>query len=727
VRLQRRSELSAWVDRQARSEEGVVRLEDALLTNSFGRYFFYRLRFLLARTAISTAFHALKIVLLLGAFPRSEFLAIVIAQSAVALVGDFWWGALEQLRSDVRLLQRRGRRDLVPREIARWLSLAVRLAVIPIVVAAVYVVGIAATAQSVGPVELYVVILLGAISLDLVSRAYHSGAYALRRVYRPLPSLLALDVVSVGALLALWPLIGLWAFPVAELISALVVFAIAMHYTTRTYQTLAIPTIVPLLRLRRRVPSWRTLRTSILPGVSYALVGLEALVVVAGIATATTQSGATLVVILAALGPVSRASFEWARLLYFDLKRLELPLLADLRGKFDRAIVRLAFVMGASGAALAAVVTVVLMRGATAALLGALLALFLVRSLLAAAQMQAFTRSAYERLAVAGAIGVAGLIAVFWATNDAEFRLFGVAGALAISLVYLLELPAPIDPTELLAGPTDWLRALRLAPDAVTVARLRFDERHNAPGVTPEARRTEAWRRAAVAERLAGRVNRRAGAATWVGDHELWMFETRAEDGLAAWLVRTSSGLLGGPPTVSDEAEPRRAAVHLADDAVGRRQRVPGLLASADAMIGQFASAFPDGIAYDLHRRPPAALVAMPSDERVEIYRAALQFGRELRRRTSESRRPVGGAYETTALVDDGVLRAIFIAPRADGLPRLRAWRRNIREWNVRRAAGFAVADAPPAVEAASADKSASVAEPSAGIGVAKSEGQAML
>src|SRR3954466_7957937 len=98
------SDLSAWVSKQARSERGVVRLEDALLTNSFERYFFYRLRFLLARTAISTAVHALKIVLLLGAFPRSEFLTIVIAQATVALVGDFWWGALERLRSDVRLL-----------------------------------------------------------------------------------------------------------------------------------------------------------------------------------------------------------------------------------------------------------------------------------------------------------------------------------------------------------------------------------------------------------------------------------------------------------------------------------------------------------------------------------------------------------------------------------------------------------------------------------------------
>jgi hypothetical protein len=680
--------LNDWKARQAARERSLVRLEDALLANRFGRYFFYRLRFLFARTAISTVVHAAKVVLLLGAFPRSEFLAIVVIQGTVALAGDFWWGALEQLRAQIRDLQRRGARHVIPREIARWLTLALRVAVGVLLVVGAFVVNRLLVGR-LGPVDALVAALLIGAALDFVARAYHSGAYALRRVFRPLPSLLALDVVSVGGLLALYPIIGIWAFPVAELASVLVVVAISIHYTSRTYRTLALPTLVPLLRSGERPPRLRTLRGAIAPGISYAIVGLEALIVVAGIATARTAAGATLVVLLAAIAPVSRASFEWARLLYFDLKRLDVPLMADLRRKFDRAIVWLALVMGLLGGAVAVAVGFAVLRdGATVTLAAALLGLFVARSLLAAAQMQAFTREAYARLALAGTLGVALVAATFGVTLPADIRMAAIAAALGVSLLVLVAVGRRQRRPRGVLSLAEWLAALRRAAGPVTVTRLRFDARLHARGTIAERRRAESWRRRAIADRITSKVWRHGGAATWGQRDELWLFEPVAPDAgrnTPSNPLRTAAGLVDAQPITTEWPDPGTAALALAG------ARATDALPTIAALLEEFAVRFPKGIGYAIDgSRPPRGLLALDGAERSRIQRAAVLFARHVAMAGGREK----GRWDVSAAVVDGSLRAIFIVERTESsLPR-RAWRATLRTWNIKAAAGVPVSSA---------------------------------
>ncbi|HLB43766.1 MAG TPA: hypothetical protein VJK49_00150, partial [Candidatus Limnocylindrales bacterium] len=567
-------ELGLWIDRQVRRERAVVRLEDALLGNRFARYFVYRLRFFVVRTVVSTFIHALKIVLLLGAFARSEFVAIVVLQSALALSGDFWWGALEEMRGRVRGFQRRAARHLIPRQIAAWLTLSAGLALVGLSGAGGYV-AYRVVAGGLGPADAFAAALVIGISLDLVARTYHSGAYAMRRVYRPLPSLLALDVVSVGVLLALWPFIGLWAFPVAELLSVLTVVAISIYFTTRTYRTLALPTLGTLLRagslrhLRRSIPEPAALRASLAPGVAYGLVGLEGLIVVAGVFGATTASGQALITLLAALAPVNRASFEWARLLYFDLKRMDLPLLAGLRARFDHAALALAVAVALLTWAVSAVVGVWVVADVTALLVGGLLALFVARSLLAAVQMQAFTRLAYARLTAVGVLGVAAVISAFVLFPGAESRLLAVAAVLGLSFALLLVLPPGPAPTDGVVPLSDWLRRLRAVRGPVRALQLVFDARLDARGTTVEVRRTEAWRRREVARRVGERLVRADGRATWVTPTRLWCFEPAGRASVAATAVALGAGLVDRPALVTEHADGAQAAVALAGEVVG--------------------------------------------------------------------------------------------------------------------------------------------------------------
>ena len=699
-------ELGTWIDGQARREAGVVRLEDALLANRFASYFFYRLRYLLARTAISTVIHAFKIILLLGVFPRSEFILIVIVQGSVALLADFWWGALEELRTQIRTLQRRQSRHRIAPEIGRWLTLSSRSAVVIAVAAFVYGL-VRLVTGAFGPVDGIVFALLIGAALGLVAQTYHSGAYAFRRVYRPLPSLLALDFVSVGLLLGLYPFIGIWAFPVAELTSVLVVVAISLWYTTRTYRTLALPTLAPLLRLNMPIPRWRHLRSASVPGISYALVGLEALVVIAGIATATTAAGATLVVLLAALAPLTRASFEWARLLYFDLKRIDVPLLSSLRRRFDRAIVKLSLLIGASAGLLAAVVAVFVVDAFTPLLIVALVALFTVRSVLAAAQMQAFTRTAYLRLSIAGFAGVAGVIACFALPTSADVRLLAVAGVLGASLVLLVSLPHSRGYDDGVISFSDWLLRLRRTTQPVTVTRLRFDNRRSSRGTTAEARRAEAWRQRNVAYRMGSALIRRGGAATWVAPTVLWTFDPRGSATTKPeQLVTASAGLIDSRPEATDWPDPAAAALALAEEGLGFEPGGgPSQLPSIAELVDDFGRRFPTGIAYNTSATPPVALTQMASYTRVDIYRAAMLFARGAAR----GRGP--DAWDVSALVENSALRALFAVDRKLDAAARREWSDAVRAWSVRAAAGVPVSSAAPRQDPAPNDKDATAQE----------------
>lgn len=84
--------------------------------------------------------------------------------------------------------------------------------------------------------------------------------FALRRFYRPLPSLFLTDVAGLGALLVLWPLIGQWAFAVAEVVSDVTVIGISLRYTSRTYHVMGFPGLRTLLRTPVLPPRRRVLR-----------------------------------------------------------------------------------------------------------------------------------------------------------------------------------------------------------------------------------------------------------------------------------------------------------------------------------------------------------------------------------------------------------------------------------------------------------------------------------
>jgi hypothetical protein len=665
------TEIADWIAAAARRDRAVVRLEDALLTDRYARYFWFRLRYFAVRTLVAVVVHAIRVALLYAAFPSDQFAIIILLGAATALLNDSWWGALERLREGVRQLQRDGQPHRIPAHIGAWLRLALRLAIACGVGAAVWLAAALAAGWT-GPIDLYGMVLIGGLGGSLVARTYHSGAYALRRVYRPLPSLVAVDIGGLMALLVLYPVIGIWAFPVGQLLSMVAVVGLSMHYTSRTYRALGLPRLRDLVANGRSLPPPRALRLAVAPALASTLSGLDSLLVLTVVvAAARPGEGPSLIALLAALGPVIRAGYEWASLLYFDLVRLGAPLLSRLRERFDHQVRRLALVMGGLTWLVAAGIGAIVLGIRDAALLVALLPFLVSRSLLASGQVRAFVAGGYRALIVVG--GALVLVSV----ASESLRLVAVALTLLVAAGILMSVRGTPRGRDRVASLLDCIGLLRGVPGPVLLTRVRLDQAHRLRGITREDRDAEAWRQTTVARRLARRVGARGGGIAWVGPSVLAWFEPVGDgapmDDIA--IADAAAGLLVGRPERIEFPNGQDAARSL-----GLGSMHAGPLPSAVEMADRFRARFPTGLVLRPGPDVDDAGSGLTSRDRAAVLRAALRFARSL------AQVPEPQAWDVSALVAQGALVVLFLVPRTASDPERRRWREEVREWDLRAA-----------------------------------------
>jgi hypothetical protein len=229
--------IDRWLARQAAREARIVLLEEALLAGRLWRYGWYRLRFFLATYLVASVAHAVHGVLLVDGLGGTEVAVVVAAHGAVLLVAHLWWGALEAMRGEVRDLYRAGKPHRIPAAIGGWLALSLLLAGAVAAVAAAWL-GWRALTGRLDVTTAYVAVLLLRLVVDIPLRALHSGVYALRRVYKPLWATVVPELAGLAVLLALVPVVGLWAVVASTAVAGALSSALTTHYTRRVYHFL---------------------------------------------------------------------------------------------------------------------------------------------------------------------------------------------------------------------------------------------------------------------------------------------------------------------------------------------------------------------------------------------------------------------------------------------------------------------------------------------------------
>ena len=681
------SEIERWLERQAGRERRRVLLEEGLLGDRLWRYSWYRLRWFFVGFFVESVTHAVTVLFLFRGLEWENFLLVVVATSATALGSSIWWGALEAMRARIRDLHRSAKPHQIPRMVGGWLALSLVLSAAVLAFAVGWSVW-RAIDGSFGAADAYVGALALRLALDLPTRCYHSGVYAIRRVYKPLPATLAPELVGLAVILALWPVAGVWGLVVASLVSTALLTGLTLYYVRRVYHFLGFAPIREA-RLETLRPALRgTGREAAAGGLAHGVMALDALAVLALLYGAETGSESLLVLFLAM--PAIRAGADWARLLYFDLKRLELRLFTNLRRRFERHTLQLAWLLGLVFWAVAGGIAAVYYGREVGNLAAALLAFFVARSLLARAQIQAFAEGSYGAVLGTGAVCLAGLAAVGPLADGEAARMASVALVAAVCAVALTRLSrrarARGEPgTALLT--LEWLRRLGHVRTPVRVGSARIVSAGGPERLDARTREDRnRWRLSQLAERTARRLGR-AGAAAWIGPDRLVWFEPSGARPLvtADWLQRASGGLVAAV-LARDCATGEEALLAAGqDELVGYAS--PHLLAAivpvdVEAARRTFQELITGGVVYAPDEPVPPELARLSGSELRTILLDAVAFARDLRvgRRRSDS--------DVTALCSGGELRLVFVADLQGGRTARGRWRHHVTTLNVRGAIG---------------------------------------
>jgi hypothetical protein len=669
--------LDDWFEHQAARERRAVYLEDALLGDRFAAYSYYRLRYFLGRSALTVALHLAEFLLLALTF-RHQLAAAVLVRVGCVLVTAWWWGALEVLRAQVRTLRRERQTEQLRRRLGQWLGLGAACAALTLVGTSAWLVHDAAQAGF-GVFHLYVLASAVRLALGFWTRTYHAGVYALRRVYRPFLAVAGVDLLAFAGTLALWPVLGAWSFPCLLLTTGILQHALTFVYVRRLYRFLDLLPATSL-RLWRAVGLVRPapVRDFVLAGFASALTKVDTLLVLALAGAARSEGGPwrQLLLVFYLIGPLVHAAHEWAQLFYFDLKRLDVEILAHFRRRFERLVGRLAWLVGGACWLLSCVCAAVFLRpgGGPAALAigaAALGAFFVLRARLAFFQTRAFAEGRYRALIGSGLLLLVGpVLAQVLALPG------GVAPAVFVGLL--------LGTLLLLGG-----RRLRLVPDAVgpvpaqewltSLAEQTGPVRLGSVTVARQAAFGQVARLAAeLAHALQGR-----GALTYLGDRCLAWFERPQRGELSeAHVLTQGAGLIESVQTAT-AADGRTAP------RVARREGLwPALPADAcnlpvaldaAALKARFGEFFPTGIIYDPADSDQAP--ALSAADRREVLRAALQHANNVFRVPRRAR------FDVSTLLLHGTIRCLFLVPWAESKRLRREWRTLLGAANLQAAA----------------------------------------
>ena len=385
--------LDRWWRAQARSAGRRPFLEESLLTGRSWRYAVYRLRYVMARALLRTMLHLVEVVLFVNIFSTEAIGPILAVRNLALAFGALWWGALERLRAEVRAEALVGHVMAAKCAVDNWLALAMLIALAQQGLGAAWVVFGPSPFSSFSIFDAYVLACCARLGLDTVSRTYHSGIFALKRVYRPWWSLIVVDVLDVAVVIALWPWVGLWGFSLSMLTVGALRTALSIHFAKRAYAT-SVLSVRPQRRnlfrgLRAQVWPWSQMLRD---GLGNTVAQLDALLIVAMLSGPSDEPGLLLLVaFLHVLSPMLNAAFAWARVFYFDLKRVELWRMPLLQRRLERLLGHVALVIPLPIGLVVALLLVLFWNGRSAELVVSVVAFVAARAWFAVRQVRAFS------------------------------------------------------------------------------------------------------------------------------------------------------------------------------------------------------------------------------------------------------------------------------------------------------------------------------------------------
>lgn len=217
-------------------------LQDAIFSSKYKEYFIYRMRFFLPIALFTLVIRAFELFLIEEVFQPIIILNIVLMRLIVGLVLGGWWGALEVMREYIRGRHSFSDKEGIEKIISLWVFLTFIFATIVVIVTTHFFLEQRALIPSKDRF-IYDLYLLGFglnVFFDLGIDAYRSGAFAIKRIYRPLTWVIGPSVIQIALFIVLFKGIGAIGLPIAFILSQFVDTGVKIYFIKETYRSLKI-------------------------------------------------------------------------------------------------------------------------------------------------------------------------------------------------------------------------------------------------------------------------------------------------------------------------------------------------------------------------------------------------------------------------------------------------------------------------------------------------------
>jgi hypothetical protein len=232
--------------RRLRATKQQAGLADALFGSRRLRYASRRLLFPLIRALSTSFFHALEAAAVALIFDPAFLVPLIHVRLVSAIAGAALWGATEPLRRDVRHDAASHKWDEARARIARARSWARVAAALTVLAGLGWVILRPHIPGYFSVVDAYVLAVALRVAVNVLIRTYHSGIFALGRIYRPRWTFVGPDLVDGLGLFALWPLVGPWAVALTVVVASLLRAAVTVPFVRRAYARSPLGCVPPL-------------------------------------------------------------------------------------------------------------------------------------------------------------------------------------------------------------------------------------------------------------------------------------------------------------------------------------------------------------------------------------------------------------------------------------------------------------------------------------------------
>lgn len=383
-------------------------LSDAIFDSKYPQYFFYRFRYFFIISLFTILFSYVEFSLVQQLLSSPVITLMITMRLFVGLTSGGWWGLLELMREEVRGRYHFFEKAEVSLSIANWLCLSVIASIVVILLPMGYFISQRGMIEQdeLGIYDFYLLGFCIQTFLDFCATTYHSGIYAIRRIYRSMTSLFIGEISIITLMYFFWHIVGPIGLPIAYIFGECINSAIRIYFVHRTHRMLNIAHLrMPLQKNFIKFLKKISLENSLLTYMAGLALHVENLLIIVLLKSFITEPH--LLIYSYILRQIYRTFSHWGNLFYYDFKKMRYGPFPQFYPLFLKRLVPLSLLIALIFYGITLLATFVFYPPLTFAYSMSLAIFFLFATPLSYLPVLAFSEHRYKDLIFVGAATIA--------------------------------------------------------------------------------------------------------------------------------------------------------------------------------------------------------------------------------------------------------------------------------------------------------------------------------